>query len=184
MIDCAQCEHDFFDLEQLIMTRIRSKRQRSMGFEALEGRLALSAGVGTAVASHHAEAAVVRQTQTTIPASFKGHVQNTGTELITTGLTGKIGRDHFTGSGTGTEMGKQFEGGTVNLSNSQGTIQLSLSTAFVVKVRKSSKQEVSMVAVAATGKYASYVGITGTITTWNVPAKPSASANFSGSFIE
>ncbi len=55
------------------MTRIRSKRQRPVGFEALEGRLALSAGMGTAVASHHAEAGCMSQTQKSIPASFKGH---------------------------------------------------------------------------------------------------------------
>jgi hypothetical protein len=164
------------------MTRNRSKRRRSMGFEALEGRLALSAGMGMAVASHHAGAAVAKLTQTSIPASFKGHVQINGSQLMVTGLTGTIGRDHLTGSGTGTQAGKQFEGGNVYLSNSQGSVQLQLSPAFKVKVGRSSKQEVSMVAVAATGKYASYVGITGTITTWNVPAKPSASASFSGSF--
>jgi hypothetical protein len=181
--DSARCGNNFFDLEQLIMTRIRSRRRLSLVFEALEERLALSAGMVTAVASHHAKPVVARPTQTSIPASFKGHVQIlNGSQLVATGLTGTIGTDHLTGSGTGTEAGKQFEGGTVSLSNSQGSVQLQLSPAFKVKVGRSSKQEVSMVAVAATGKYASYVGITGTITTWNVPAKPSASASFSGSF--
>ena len=164
------------------MTRIRSRQRRFVGFEALEGRLALSAGAA-AMGSHHAVAAVAKLTQTSIPASFKGHVQVlNGTQLMATGLTGTIGRDHFTGTGTGTEAGKVFQGGNVYLSNSQGSVQLQLSPAFKVKVGRSSKQEVSMVAVAATGKYASYVGITGTVTTWNVPAKPSASASFSGSF--
>jgi hypothetical protein len=165
------------------MTRIRSRQRRCLGFEALEGRLALSAGMGTAVASHHAALAAAKLTQTSIPASFKGHVQAlSASELAVTGLKGTIGKDHFTGSGTGTEAGKQFEGGNVFLSNSAGSVQLQLSPAFVVKVGRSSKQEVSMVVVAATGKYASYIGITGTVTTWNVPAKPSASASFSGSF--
>ena len=146
------------------MTRIRSKRQRSVGFEALEGRLALSAGMGAAVASHHAEVVVLRQTQKSIPASFKGHAQIVnGSELVTTGLTGTIGKDHFTGSGTGSVSGTQFEGGSVYLSNSKGTIQLSLGAAFVVKVRKSTRQEVSAVVVAASGKYASYVGMPGTL---------------------
>jgi hypothetical protein len=87
---------------------------------------------------------------------IEGHVQRiNGSEPITTGLSGTIGRDHFTGSGAGTEMGKQFEGGTVTLSNSQGSIQLSLGAAFVVKVRKSTSQDVSAVVVAASGKYAS-----------------------------
>jgi hypothetical protein len=165
------------------MMRIRSKRQRSVGFEALEGRLVLSAGVGTAAASHHAKPAVAKLTQKSIPAAFKGHVQIVnGSELMATGLTGTIGTDHFTGSGTGTEVGNQFGGGVVNLSNSKGSVQLELSPAFTVKVGRSSKQEVTMVAKATSGKYASYVGMTGTITTWNVPAKSSASASFSGSF--
>jgi len=165
------------------MTRIRSKRQRAVEFEALEGRLALSAGMGMAVVSHHADAVVMSQTQKSIPASFKSHVQIlNGSEVVITNLRGTIGKDHFTGSGTGTVVGTQFEGGTVNLSNSKGTIQLNLGSAFVVKVKKSSKQEVSVVVVAASGKYASYVGAPGTLTSWNVPAKPNASASFSGSF--
>ena len=76
------------------------------------------------------------QIQKTIPASFKGHVQLVGTELMTTNLTGTIGTDHFTGSGTGTVVGKQFEGGNVYLSNSKGTIQFSLGPAVIVKVRR------------------------------------------------
>jgi hypothetical protein len=165
------------------MTRIRSRRQTSVGFETLEGRLVLSAGTGVAAAFHYADVVVMRQIQTTIPASFKGHVLLiNGSELMTTGLKGTIGKDHFTGSGTGTVMGTQFTGGIVNLSNSKGTIELSLLSAFVVKVRKSSKQEVPVIVAAASGKYASYVGIAGTLTSWNVPAKPSASASFSGSF--
>ena len=56
-------------------------------------------------------------------------------------LTGTIGRDHFTGTGTGTELGKQFEGGTVNLSNSKGTVEFSLAPAVVIKVRKSSRRK-------------------------------------------
>jgi hypothetical protein len=164
------------------MKRIRSERQRSVAFEALEGRLALSAGMGMAVAAHHADAVVVRHIQKAIPASFKGHAQLNGSELVTTGLTGKIGKDHFTGSGTGTVNGTQFEGGNVYLSNSQGTIRLSLGSAFVVKVRRSTRQEVSAVVVAGSGKYASYVGATGTLTSWNTPTKPNAQASFAGTF--
>ena len=45
----------------------------------------------------------MKQTQKSIPASFKGHAQIiNGSELVTTGLRGTIGKDHFTGSGTGT----------------------------------------------------------------------------------
>jgi hypothetical protein len=162
------------------MTRNRSKPQRHLTFESLEGRLALSAGMGMAVASHNAHEVHISQMQKSIPASFKGHAQLIGSELTTTNLRGTIGTDHFTGSGTGTEVGRQFEGGTVNLSNSHGTVQFSLAPSVVIKKGKSTRQEVSLVAVAGTGKYAAYVGITGTLTSWNVPAKPSASANFGG----
>ena len=98
-------------------------------------------------ASHHAEAG--GETDPEIDSGFiQGHAQLVhGSELVTTNLTGKIARDHFTGSAAGTVEGRQFEGGEVNLSNGAGSIQLELGTAFVVKVRKSSKQEVSMARV-------------------------------------
>jgi len=165
------------------MTRIRSKRQRPVGFEALEGRLVLSAGMGMAAASHHAHAVVMSQTQKTIPASFKGHSQIlNGTELVATGLTGTIGRDHFTGYGTGTVAGKLFQGGNVYLSNGAGSVQLALDPGVVVTVRKHSRQEVPLTVAAASGKYASYVRLTGLLNTWNTPAKPSATSSFSGVF--
>ena len=162
------------------MTQIHSKRRRSLAFEPLEGRLALSAGMATGLAAHRPDVVHVSQRTKSIPASFKGHTELVGTELTTTSLTGTIGRDRFTGSGTGTQVGTQFEGGSVYLSNSKGTIQFSLGPSVVVRVKKPMRQNVSLVAVSATGKYASYVGLTGTLTSWNVPAKPSASANFGG----
>jgi hypothetical protein len=138
--------------------------------------------MGTAVAPHHAEIVARRQTPSSIPASFKGHVHINGTNLTTTNLKGTIGRDRFSGSGTGTTVNKVFQGGTVSLNNNSGSVEFSLSAAFVVKTgRKTTKQEVTLTAVNATGKYAPYVGMTGTLTTWNVPAKPSAFASFSGS---
>ena len=165
------------------MTRIRSKRQRSLGFETLEGRLALSAGVGMALASHHAHEVPMSQIQKTIPASFKGHSQLlSGSELVTTNLRGTIGRDHFTGSGTGTVSGKLFQGGNVYLSNSRGSIQLSLSPAVVTKVRGHARQNVAIAVAAATGKYVLDVGMTGILNTWNAPAKPRATSSFSGFF--
>jgi hypothetical protein len=161
------------------MTRIRTKRQRPLAFEALEGRLALSTGM--AVASHHTHAMVVSPTQKTIPASFKGHNQIlNGSELVITNLRGTIGRDHFTGYGTGTVAGTVFQGGTVLLSNGNGTVELGLGTAVVVKAGKHPRQDVSLVVTAATGKYASDVGMTGILNKWNTPAKPSATASFGG----
>ena len=164
------------------MTRTRSQRRRHVGFEALEGRLALSTGVGTGTtaASLHAELVQKSKAPATTPASFKGHVQISGSKLAVTNLTGTIGNAHFTGNGTGKATGKQFAGGTVFLSNSMGTIDLRLSPVFVVKVGKSSKQEVSITVVSASHNYAQYAGKTGTLTNWNVPAKPSGPASFSG----
>ena len=77
------------------MMRIRPKRQRTVGFEALEGRLALSTGI--AVASPHVHQAIVRAAQRSIPASFHGRTSISGSTLTTTNLTGKIGNDRFTG---------------------------------------------------------------------------------------
>jgi hypothetical protein len=165
------------------MTRIRSKRQRPLGFEALEGRLALSAGMGMAAASHRAALLVMSQAQTTIPASFKGHVQIVnGSILVITNLSGTIGKNHLTGFATGTVVGTQFQGGDVYLSNGPGNVHLKLGPAFVVNVGKSSKQEVSVIAVSASGKYAKYAGITGFLTTWSIPANPKAFATVAGFF--
>jgi hypothetical protein len=150
-----------------------------VSFEALEGRLALSTGTSMALVWGHARAIV--NSPTHIPASFKGHVQIiNGTNLEVTGLRGKIAGNRMTGYGNGTVAGEQFEGGNVYLSNGAGTVELGLGASFVVKVRRSSRQEVQVVVLNATGKYAPFVGITGTMTTWNI--KPTGTANFSGAF--
>ena len=159
------------------MMRIRPKRQRTVGFEALEGRLALSTGM--ALASPHVHQAIVRAAQRSIPASFHGRTSISGSTLTTTGLTGKIGNDRFTGYGTGTMVGNLFQSGNVYLSNSQGAIQLSLS-AIEVQVRKTMRREVATTVVAATGKYASFVNDPGIITTWHVSTQPNAPARFAG----
>ncbi len=106
-----------------MMNRIRPRQKRSLRFEALEGRLALSTGtgMGMGVVAHQAhvlvKGAAPRQVQ--VPVSFKGHVSVSGSTVTTTNLTGTIGRDHFTGYGTGTTSGTIFQGGDVYLSNSK-----------------------------------------------------------------
>jgi hypothetical protein len=159
------------------MTRIRPKRQRAVGFEALEGRLALSTGM--AVAAPHAHHAIVRAAKRSIPASFHGRTSINGSALATTNLTGKIGTDRFTGYGTGTLVNNLFQSGTVYLSNSRGSVQLSLS-AIQVKVRKTTRLEFATTVVAASGKYATFVNDTGIINTWHVSPQPNAPASFSG----
>ena len=105
-----------------------------------------------------------------------------GSTVTMTNLTGTIGRDRFTGSGTGTVSGTIFQGGDVYLSNKKGTIHLRLSPATVTQVGKRIRQSVAVVALDSTGKYARFTGDTGTLTTWNVPARPNATASFSGVF--
>jgi hypothetical protein len=168
------------DLGATDMTRSRSKRQRPVSFEALEGRLVLSTGMGMAMVPHHSHSPAMSTIH--IPASFKGRVQISGTTLTVTDLRGKIAGSPMTGYGTGTAVGRQFEGGTVWLSNSAGTIELGLGPDYVVKVKGHPKRDVPVTIVNATGPYAGYIGITGTLTSWNVPAKPTKNASFSGTF--
>ena len=67
-----------------------------------------------------------------------------------------------------------------SLSNSQGNIHLALGSAQQVRAGKSSKQVVAIAVVAADGAYVSFVGATGTLTKWNIPANPRKPATFSG----
>jgi len=160
------------------MNRIRARQKRTPSFEALEGRLVLSTGV----ISLQPHALVMSQTQRQVSVSFKGHTFVNGSTVTITGLTGTFGRDRLSGSGTGTTSGPIFQGGDVYLSNKQGTIHLTLFPATVTQVGKRTRQTVAVVALDATGKYAPYTGSPGDLTTWNVPARPNASASFSGFF--
>jgi hypothetical protein len=166
-----------------MMNRIRPRQKRSLRFEALEGRLVLSTG-GIGVISPQAHVLVRSQVQAQrqVPASFRGHVSESGSTVTTTNLTGTIGRDHFKGSATGTTSGTIFQGGYVYLSNSKGSVTLKLFPATVTQVGKRIKQTVAAVALDCTGKYAQYTGSPGELTTWNVPARPNATASFSGVF--
>jgi hypothetical protein len=149
-----------------------------LGFEALEGRLALSSGID--VPSHHIHAAIERVSQRNIPASFQGRTTITGSTLTISSLTGRIRSDRFTGYGSATIGGNVFYSGNVFLSNRRGSVQLELETGQTVQIGKSSREVIPVVVVAASGKYALYVNHLGAITTWNVPTKPNAPARFSG----
>ncbi len=161
------------------MNRNRNRRLTPAA-EALEGRLALSAGVGMALPFGHAPTAHVNQVPTSLKASFKGKVQVNGSTIITKNLSGTIGPDRFTGSGTGTESGTHFLGGTVNLKNNKGTVTFALAPGVFTGSGKSQKQTVNLVAVAGTGKYASFVGLSGTLSSWSVPDKTNAPASIKG----
>jgi hypothetical protein len=163
-----------------IMTRIRQARKRSVGFEALEGRLALSAGVSAAPS--HIHAAAVRAIQHKLQASFKGIVSISGSQLNTMNLNGHIGPDRLSGYGTGTIANNQFQGGDAYLSNSLGSVHLRLSPFYVERVGKVKTRTFAISIVDATGKYAQFTTSTGHLTRWNVPARQNAQASFSGVF--
>ena len=99
-------------------------------------------------------------------------MSESGSTVTITNLTGTIGKDHFTGSGTGTISGTIFTGGYVYLSNSKGSVTLKLSPATVTQVGKRIEANGRVSSpVMPTGKYAPYTGNTGTLTTWNIPAR-------------
>lgn len=157
------------------MNQIRPRQKRSLGFDALEGRLTLSTGM----ASPHIHALAV--TQTKIPASFKGHASIiNGSTAVISSLTGRIGSDRFTGSGSGTVAGRIFQSGDVFLKNSHGTIHLGLGPVIVTHVGKSVSQKVPFVVLESSGKYAQFTGTTGMLTSWNTPVRPKAISTFSG----
>ncbi len=160
------------------MNPIRRRQNRSLRFEAIEGRLTMSTGL--AIASPHAHVVDMSRSPGTVPASFKGHTSIEGGSELTPDLTGRIGKARLTGYGSATISGTIVEGGDAYLSNSQGSIQLTLGSDSVTQVGKRTRQRVPVVVTEATGSYAQYVGTTGLLTTWNVPAKPNASSSFSG----
>jgi hypothetical protein len=160
------------------MNQHRPRQKRSLGFEALEGRLTLSTGL--AMASPHTHAVVLSRTPGKVQATFKGHTLTDGATQMIPDLTGKIGHDQFTGSGSATISNKIVQGGEVSLENSQGNIQLSLGLASVTHAGKRLRQRVPIVITQATGQYAAYAGMTGMLTSWNVPANPNKPSSFSG----
>jgi hypothetical protein len=160
------------------MNRIRPRQKRSLGFEALEGRLTMSTGL--AIASPLTHTLAVGKAEKQIPASFKGHASIDGSSEVTPDLTGRIGREHLTGYGLATLSGTIVEGGDAYLSNNQGSLQFSLGSASVTDVGKRTRQKVPIVVTEATGAFAQYIGTTGLLTTWNVPSNPDATSNFSG----
>ena len=162
------------------MNQTRPKQKRCPSLEVLEGRLTLSTGL--AVVSPHTHAPVTDLAQHRIRATFKGHTSINGSTGVTPDLTGRIGNNRFTGSLSATASNDIVQSGDVYLSNSQGSLHLQLGTASVIGVGKRSKQRVPLVVVGATGRYAQLTGMTGMVTTWNVPANPNRASTFSGFF--
>lgn len=156
-----RCTTLFFDLEKATMTRIRPTRQRTAGFEVLEGRWALSAGL--AVTSHHVEAVVRHHTRHKVPVFISGELSiDGGTTATITNVAGRIGRADFTsGSGTGTISGNQFQNGDIAMSNGQGTIDLHVGAGRIVMIGGYLKMRLQVVAVSGGGGYAQVTGSVG-----------------------
>jgi hypothetical protein len=115
-----------------------------------------------------------------IPATFRGHTLINGTTQTIPDLTGRIGKDRFTGNGSATVSGIIVESGDANLNNSQGSIHFILEAASVTQHGRKTKQTVPILIVGATGKYASLTGKTGLLNAWRVPPNPSKASLFGG----
>jgi len=156
------------------MAHNRLKPRRRLTFDALEGRLTLSAGMGTIASSHHAE--IAHTNQKSLKASFTGHVTLSGTTYSSSNLKGTIGPSKFSGTAQVLTQGSLLQGGYVNLSNSKGTLEFQLIPGSPVKVGKTVRQPVGLLAIEGTGAYTSYIGATGNVTKIKLPAKGSGPA--------
>jgi hypothetical protein len=79
-------------------------------------------------------------------------------------VAGRIGKAAFTaGSGSGTLSGNQFQGGDIELSNGQGTIELGLGAGRIVMIGGFQKMNVKIVAVNGGGAYSQVTGSTGSL---------------------
>jgi hypothetical protein len=125
---------------------------------------------------------VAKQLQRAVPFSFNGHTTVSGSTQTIPDLVGRIGNVRFTGSGSATISGTLVVGGDAFLTSRQGNIDLEFGTGTFTQVGRRMRQEVPVTVVAATGKFFSYVGLTGTGNSWNIPANPKRLSTFSGSF--
>jgi hypothetical protein len=159
----AWCKTFFLDVERTIMKRFRPTRQTTAVFETLEGRWALSAGL--AVVSHHADAAVRSHSPRKVPVFISGELSvGGGTTATVTNVAGRIGKADFdSGSGSGTISGNEFQGGDIEVSNGQGTIELGLGAARIVIIGGYQKMNVKVVAVNGGGAYSQVTGSTGSL---------------------
>src|SRR5262249_29123361 len=160
------------------MNEIRRRQNRTLGVEALEGRLTLSAVLS--VASPHTHAPVMSRSSGSIPATFRGHTSIDGSTQVIPDLTGRVGTDRFAGSGSVTVSGTTVQSGDASLSNSQGSIHFILGVASVTHHGKQTRQTVPILIVGSTGKYASFTGKTGVLNSWNIPANPHKPSAFGG----
>jgi hypothetical protein len=162
-----------------MMTKARSARQRRMQIEALEGRLAMSGGVA-ALHSNGAEV-FAHKIPKTIPITYTAHFSYSGSSVLISGASGKLGKIHLTGQGSGTIVGDQFEGSSVVLSNAAGTITLDFGPGTLKRAGKNVKLKVTVSAELATGAYNMVEGSMGNVTELT-PIKVGAASKGKGDF--
>lgn len=131
--------------------------------------------MGMVAASHHAE--IAHPNVKSLKATFTGRVSLSGTTYTSSNVKGTIGPAKFTGNAEILTQNHLLEGGYVNLTNSQGTLEFQLEPGNPVKVGKSYKQPVGLLAIEGTGAYSSYIGATGNVTKFKLPAGGSGNAS-------
>jgi hypothetical protein len=174
------CDPAIAQQESTTMTIARSARRR-IQFEALERRLALSGG-GAALHGPGAEV-LARKIPKTIPITLSVHISFvTATSVTYTDVSGKLGKIQFTsGHGGGSEAGSLFEGGSVVVSNTSGSITLDLGPGALRRAGKHSKVKISVTAESGTGAYDDVGGSAGSVTVL-IPEKIGAASSAKGDF--
>jgi len=67
-----------------------------------------------------------------------------GSSVTISGLSGELGKNHFTGQGNGSLAGNHFEGGSIVLINSSGSITLDFGSAILKHAGKNDRPEDSL----------------------------------------
>jgi hypothetical protein len=150
-----------------------------MEIESLEGRLAMSGGA----AALHASGAEVfaHRIPKAIPLTLSAHFSYSGSSVLINGAGGKLGKVHFTGQGSGTLVGSQFEGSSVVLSNAAGSITLDFGPGTVKRAGKNTRLKVTVIAESASGAYNLISGSVGSVTVLT-PIKNGAVSAVKGDF--
>jgi hypothetical protein len=161
------------------MMNSRSRRCH-IAFETLEKRLALS-GAAAAARLHGAEVFAHRMPKK-IPIALTGQVSViNGATITVSGVTAKLGKVRFSGTGSGTLSGRQFEGGSVLLSNASGGVTLLLGTASAKHAGKNTKLKVTVTAENGTGGFVQLDKAAGSVNLV-IPDKAGAASSFKGTF--
>ncbi len=142
---------------------ISAQTEHAKGTPSEEPRVRLAVSAGTA----HPDGTFAAEKVSVIKGSFAGgnsELVDGGPLIYMTGSSGKVGKESFGATVEGEVSGNTFVGGSLLLSNSQGTIIASLGPATPRKVGKAEDLKVVFVFDDATGKYIPTEGSAGTAT--------------------